>query len=467
MKNKFRLLTLIIVFLFNASFLPGNRSDIVVAEDEENPTYIVQPGDSLAGIALRFGVDIDQLIAVNNISDPNALAIGTELILPGLEGISGVLTTINLGVGENLRSLSIRANVTPEVLMRINKLSSPAELYHAANIIIPVLDEVDEATSAIGIITSSSTLLEEAVKQNSNVWKITQENQQQHSWGFLPNQVIFEKTSNPPQAVISPTISEIAIRPDDIYQGNILTITITTTGDNVPVGSWNGRELPFHPNGENTFTALQGIGAMHNVGLNELTISTMSEETKTFSFEQFFLTYETFYPSESITVNPITLDPVTQSAEDELIAEVVSEITEEKYWNQPFLCVVDQPTCVRSWFGTNRNYNNGTYFSFHSGIDYGICATLNIYAPADGVVVFTDSLTIRGNATYIDHGYGVFSAFFHQSEIWVEPGDFVKAGDIIGQIGTTGRSTGGHLHYDLIINGDQVDPLQWLPNDCR
>ena len=461
MKRK-SIIAILLAILFVTS------ATMVSAEDEDYPIYIVQPGDSLTGIALQFGVDIDELIAINNIIDPSALPIGAELILPGLEGITGVLTTINLEAGENLHSLSIKSEVIPEALMQINKLSSPTELYYNANIIIPLSEEKEaDYFNPITVWTSSSTLLEEAVRTNNTEWSIANTNQVENTWSFLPNVVLYEKTASSLQALISPTIANITISPDEIFQGNVVTIKVTTIGDNKPTGTYNERPLSFFQSEENTFTALQGISAMHDVGLDELQIATELDRSETFRFEQHLLTFETFYPSESISVDPITLDAETQKQEDARIAEVVSKITKEKYWNEPFLCVVDQPTCVRSWYGTNRNYNDGLYYSYHSGIDYGVCATLNIYAPADGVVVFTDSLTIRGNATYIDHGHGVFSAFFHQSEIWVEEGDLIKAGDIIGQIGTTGRSTGGHLHYDLVINGEQVDPLLWLPADCR
>jgi murein DD-endopeptidase MepM/ murein hydrolase activator NlpD len=93
-----------------------------------------------------------------------------------------------------------------------------------------------------------------------------------------------------------------------------------------------------------------------------------------------------------------------------------------------------------------------------------VCANLNIVAPADGVVVFAGPLTVRGNATIIDHGWGVYSGYWHQKEIKVKVGDRVKAGDIIGLIGATGRVTGPHLHWEMIINGIQVEPVDWLQN---
>jgi murein DD-endopeptidase MepM/ murein hydrolase activator NlpD len=65
----------------------------------------------------------------------------------------------------------------------------------------------------------------------------------------------------------------------------------------------------------------------------------------------------------------------------------------------------------------------------------------------------------------IDHGWGVYSGFWHQSEFKVQVGDMVDAGQIIGLVGDTGRSTGAHLHWELWVNGVQVDPLDWLQQE--
>jgi murein DD-endopeptidase MepM/ murein hydrolase activator NlpD len=78
------------------------------------------------------------------------------------------------------------------------------------------------------------------------------------------------------------------------------------------------------------------------------------------------------------------------------------------------------------------------------------------------VVVFTGLKTVRGNATIIDHGWGVYSGFWHQSEILVQVGQKVETGDIIGKVGGTGRVTGPHLHWEIWVNGIQVNPLEWL-----
>ena len=71
-------------------------------------------------------------------------------------------------------------------------------------------------------------------------------------------------------------------------------------------------------------------------------------------------------------------------------------------------------------------------------------------------------LNIRGNATLIDHGWGLFTLYAHQQGTLVSPGEIVAGGQVIGTVGSTGRSTGPHLHWEVWLNGVNVDPMQWV-----
>ena len=117
---------------------------------------------------------------------------------------------------------------------------------------------------------------------------------------------------------------------------------------------------------------------------------------------------------------------------------------------------------INSFFGTRRSYNGSDYDFFHGGVDFGGGLGVQVFAPAAGIVVFADALEIRGNATIIDHGWGIYTGYFHQSEILVKVGDNVQPGQVIGIVGSTGRSTGAHLHWEMWVGGIQVDPLDWL-----
>jgi len=112
----------------------------VLAQDSspDGLVYIVQEGDNLWDIAIRFGVSTDDLMAVNGIGADGNVVIGQELIIPGFDslGISGVLNTVRVGFGENLQSLSRRTGVPEEVLARLNKITSPAEIYAGRPLVV-------------------------------------------------------------------------------------------------------------------------------------------------------------------------------------------------------------------------------------------------------------------------------------------------------------------------------------------
>jgi murein DD-endopeptidase MepM/ murein hydrolase activator NlpD len=77
-------------------------------------------------------------------------------------------------------------------------------------------------------------------------------------------------------------------------------------------------------------------------------------------------------------------------------------------------------------------------------------------------VLAVEKWEVRGNAIVIDHGRGVFTGYFHLSKTNVKPGQLVNAGDVIGAVGTTGRSQGNHLHFDLAVGGTTVNPSPWF-----
>jgi murein DD-endopeptidase MepM/ murein hydrolase activator NlpD len=113
-------------------------------------------------------------------------------------------------------------------------------------------------------------------------------------------------------------------------------------------------------------------------------------------------------------------------------------------------------------YGSRRTYDPSPVVSAHEGEDLSAPAGTPVTAPAAGVVVLAEPLFVRGNAVVIDHGNGVFTGYWHMQELAVKPGDRVEAGDLLGRVGSTGLSTGAHLHWELRINGVAVDPLQWL-----
>lgn len=160
-----------------------------------------------------------------------------------------------------------------------------------------------------------------------------------------------------------------------------------------------------------------------------------------------------------LTVPPETLDPDTINAEAAQMAQIVAPFTETRYWDGLFSLPDDLP--ISSPYGNRRTYNGGVYTSFHTGVDFYAREKQPIYAPAPGKVVFAGPLVICGNATVIDHGWGIYTRYCHQNTIEVHVGDMVTAGQEIGLAGHTGRADGPHLHWEVWVGGVQVNPIPW------
>lgn len=146
------------------------------------------------------------------------------------------------------------------------------------------------------------------------------------------------------------------------------------------------------------------------------------------------------------------------------VADFKKIVTDEKFWNGPLV----RPSSgrVSSEYG-NRRYYNGVFAQdyYHRGVDYAAATGSPVVAPAAGYIRLVgtvgEGFELHGNTIGIDHGQGVLSIMIHLSRIDVEEGDFVEAGQVIGAIGSTGASTGPHLHWGLYVNGVAVDPVPW------
>lgn len=119
------------------------------------------------------------------------------------------------------------------------------------------------------------------------------------------------------------------------------------------------------------------------------------------------------------------------------------------------------PGGLTSSFGLRRIFN-GEPRAPHAGLDIKAPAGQAVRAPAAGVVVLTGDFFFSGNAVFLAHGEGVVSLFAHLSKVTVTQGQVVKAGDLLGQVGMTGRATGPHLHWSLSLNNARVDPRLFL-----
>lgn len=154
-------------------------------------------------------------------------------------------------------------------------------------------------------------------------------------------------------------------------------------------------------------------------------------------------------------VNPPAHEMERIKADREKVRAATAVFSAEKGWNLPLLRPV--PGSVSSLYGLKRVFN-GEPRSVHKGLDLRGAEGTPIAAAADGVVVLADDLYFSGNAVYLDHGQGVFTAYLHMSQSHVQPGQRVQRGQTIGLVGATGRVTGPHLHLSMLVQGVPVDP---------
>ncbi len=101
----------------------------------------------------------------------------------------------------------------------------------------------------------------------------------------------------------------------------------------------------------------------------------------------------------------------------------------------------------------------------HYGLDMAAAPGTPVMAPADGVVSYVGYESGYGKIVAIDHGFGVRTRYAHNSQIYVELGQKIKRRDVISAVGTTGRSSGPHLHYEVRVNDVPVDPINYILNE--
>lgn len=470
---KYRIFSLLALFAALFAFRPAGAQ----TGQPDGPVYIVQAGDTLWDIAVRFGVPMDALAQANGMTDGSQLAEGAQLVIPGLEGLQGVLVTESVPFGETLRSLSRRYGVPEDLLARLNHLSTPAGLYVGYNLVVPQARAAGAFERAA--LAPGQTLLELAALNQANPWAFVMANRLSSPWQALPGDVLLlpgAGVAGPgalPAALPAP-ITQVEADPFPLLQGRTAVVRLYSQGELALSGSLMGYELHFYAEAPGRYVALQGVHALAEPGIYPLSLQGELADGTPFAYSQMVSVGAVNYPFDRpLTVDPATIDPAVTKPEDAEWFALTRTATPEKLWQGAFALPSSLPKdyclesgeCWTSRFGNRRSYNGGPYSFFHTGLDVAGGLGAEIYAPAPGVVVFAGPLTVRGNATVIDHGWGVYSAYMHQSEFKVQVGDRVKTGQLIGLVGGTGRVEGPHLHWEIWAGGVQVDPLEWLEKD--
>lgn len=269
-------------------------------------------------------------------------------------------------------------------------------------------------------------------------------------------------TQLPPLQPRSPLSATVF--PQSIQLGETLTVRVQVPTDGLlPVVTMGDRQYPVFsiaaPISSNTtvYRALIPSSPLDSPGPRTITVAAGDLQQSlpvTLRDRQF--------PTQSITVGSGGLEATQKELDAVSAFKEISSPT--RYWDGKFL----KPSTgwISAIYGVRRYYN-GVFANnyYHRGVDYAAPLGAPIIAPAAGKIALVgreaEGFVIHGNTVGIDHGQGVVSIFLHLNQISVSEGQSVAAGQQIGTIGTSGASTGPHLHWGLYVHGVAVDPVPW------
>ena len=152
-------------------------------------------------------------------------------------------------------------------------------------------------------------------------------------------------------------------------------------------------------------------------------------------------------------------------AEIEKRAVSLSELAD--FLEEQKLMLSSTPTIwpVKGWISSGFGYRVSPFTGrrvFHEGLDIATKYNTPVKAAAKGVVVFSGRKAGYGKTIIVDHGYGYITKYGHNNKLLVKAGDKISKGDLIAEVGSTGRSTGPHVHYEVLVNGIPVNPLKFI-----
>ncbi len=229
----------------------------------------------------------------------------------------------------------------------------------------------------------------------------------------------------------------------------------------IPVGNsvkpavvrFNGNQVMVLPDyaADNRWLAIVGIPVTHKGTQVKLKIN---GEFKTFGIKR------KSYPKQYLTVKKKHANPNNKQLkrirqEQQHIRAAFKQFSPKMNW-EPFIWPVKG--ALSSLFGFQRFFNKQPRRP-HSGLDIAAAKGTAVKSPASGEVVLIGDFYFNGNSVFIDHGQGLISMMCHLNKINVKQGQLLKQGDIIGQVGATGRVTGPHLHWSVSLNNARIDPL--------
>jgi murein DD-endopeptidase MepM/ murein hydrolase activator NlpD len=264
-----------------------------------------------------------------------------------------------------------------------------------------------------------------------------------------------------------PNDAQISFSSKDVNQGGVVFIKITKRDSNTPEVKWLNKRIPLlYRQDKNVYEGFIAADLKQKPGTYNIDLlfkpSGAVKQTK-------IRIHAKDYGVRNLTLPP---DKVNLSAKDLARTNKEKAVMERIWagpitppeWQTPFMLPLE--STVTGTFG-QRSIINGERKSPHTGLDLTGKMGMPVKAVNDGHIVFIGDHFFTGNSVVIDHGGEIFSMYFHLSKINVNKGDKIKKGEILGQVGSTGRSTEPHLHWGMRVDGMRVDPVVFVKLSSR
>jgi murein DD-endopeptidase MepM/ murein hydrolase activator NlpD len=279
---------------------------------------------------------------------------------------------------------------------------------------------------------------------------------------ILPYPMLFAAE---PDTISAPAGITVSLTPKRVQQGSVAKITLQCPPAFTPTScTWQNIDSRLYEDREGVYACLIPISAQQKPGPMLLTVTLEDAQGTTFTRQALLDIIPKDFAIQHLTIekSKATLSPEDlkrHTREREQILNMFKQSLQERQWSNAFSAPIQGR--ISTPFGVKRFINKEPR-NPHSGVDIAAPKGTPIQATAAGRVTLTGEHFFAGKSVYLDHGNEIFSMYFHMDAISVREGQRVAAGDIIGNVGSTGRATGPHLHWGMRMHGIPVDPFSLL-----
>ncbi len=264
-------------------------------------------------------------------------------------------------------------------------------------------------------------------------------------------------------------LADFVVAPSTITQGEAVALTVITDdlSTTAAAATLDGRSWTLSQTAAGVWWGVAAVARDAPVGARSVVVDLYSDVGWSQTVSAELIVLSSTAPLEEIILggdgsgDPV--DPAELKRDIDVRFRDHVVVSGPARWSSPWQLPIEGE--VTGVFGAPRTYDGVPSSEWHHGHDIAGQHGDPLVAAAPGTVVWTGEVVLHGMGVILDHGAGVYSGYWHMSLIAVREGMEVAAGDWIGNVGTTGLSTGPHLHWEVIVQGIDVDPVQWLGSD--